>query len=92
MKTRRLLCGVLFILTSMRWPLEARAWSKGYGLIRLWAVSRLRQWQRKLGGQQSLDRLCQEYTSPQDKHGVAGTRPSSLRTGLCPEYDSPCTM
>ena len=59
MKTRRLLCGLLVILTSVSCPLELCAWSKGHRLIRLWAVSRLPQWQRQLVGQQSLDRLCQ---------------------------------
>ena len=68
MKVRHLICGLLIILTSMSCPLETFGWSKGHRLIRLWAVSRLPHWQRQLIGQQSLDRLCQEYTSLQDKH------------------------
>lgn len=82
MKTQRLLCGLLVILTSVSCPLELCAWSKGHRLIRLWAVSRLPQWQRQLVGQQSLDRLCQEYTSLQDKH--AG--------GNAPQLDPYCIV
>ena len=58
------------------------AWGKGHRLIRLWAVARLPQWQRDLVGKQSLDRLCQDYTSLQDKH--AG--------GKAPELDPYCKV
>jgi hypothetical protein len=82
MKVRHLICGLLIILTSMSCPLETFGWSKGHRLIRLWAVSRLPHWQRQLIGQQSLDRLCQEYTSLQDKH--AG--------GNAPQLDPYCIV
>ena len=76
MKARRLLCGLFVMLAAMGWPLEAFPWSKGHRLIRLWAVARLPQWQRELIGQQAFDRLCNEYTSLQDKH--AGGNASEL--------------
>lgn len=78
----RLLCRVLVLLVVVSWPLEAYAWGKGHRLIRLWAVARLPQWQRHLVGQQSLDRLCKEYTSLQDRH--AG--------GNAPELDPYCIV
>ena len=63
MKAHRLLCSMLAMLMVVGMPLEALAWGKGHRLIRLWAVARIPQWQRQLIGQQSLDRLCKEYTS-----------------------------
>ena len=61
---------------------ELWAWGKGHRLIRLWAVARLPKWQRALIGTESLDRLCQDYTSLQDKH--AG--------GKAPELDRYCQV
>ena len=87
MKMRQLLCGLLVILTSLSCPLELCAWGKGHRLIRLWAVSRLPQWQRQLVGQQSLDRLCQEYTSLQDKH-AGGNAPQLDPYCIVPERQS----
>ena len=82
MKVHRVLCSMLVMLVAVSVPLEARAWGKGHRLIRLWAVARLPQWQRQLVGQQSLDRLCNDYTSLQDKH--AG--------GKSPELDPYCIV
>lgn len=63
-------------------PGRAEAWGKGHRLIRLWAVSRLHDWQREWIGQEHLDRLCREYTSLQDQH--AG--------GQAPELDPYCLV
>ncbi|MEO1999156.1 MAG: NPCBM/NEW2 domain-containing protein [Planctomycetaceae bacterium] len=82
MQAHRLLCGMLVVLVAVSWPLDALGWGKGHRLIRLWAVARLPQWQRELVGQRSLDRLCKDYTSLQDKH--AG--------GNAPELDPYCIV
>jgi hypothetical protein len=73
---------MLAMLVAIAMPIEALAWGKGHRLIRLWAVARLPQWQRQLVGEQSLDRLCNDYTSLQDKH--AG--------GKSPELDPYCIV
>lgn len=82
MNAHYLLSGALMLLIALSCPLKAFAWGKGHRLIRLWAVARLPQWQRELVGQQSLDRLCKQYTSLQDKH--AG--------GKAPELDPYCVV
>ena len=84
MKVRRLLCSTLAMLVAIAMPLEAFAWGKGHRLIRLWAVARQPQWQRQLVGQQSLDRLCNDYTSLQDKH-AGGKSPELDPTASCRE-------
>jgi hypothetical protein len=69
-------------VTLCCFPGRAEAWGKGHRLIRLWAVSRLHDWQREWIGQEHLDRLCREYTSLQDQH--AG--------GRAPELDPYCLV
>jgi hypothetical protein len=82
MKAHRWLCVLLSLLMAAMSPGEALAWGKGHRLIRLWAVARLPDWQRELVGQESLDRLCTNYTSLQDRH--AG--------GKAPELDPYCIV
>ncbi|MBM80447.1 MAG: hypothetical protein CMJ78_07630 [Planctomycetaceae bacterium] len=82
MERRRLFCvmfTIWFIATSAS---DVFAWGKGHRLIRLWAVARLPKWQRELIGKESLDRLCRDYTSLQDKH--AGRK--------APELDPYCIV
>ncbi len=71
---------ILGLCSSTSKPLWA--WGKGHRLIRIWAVARLPEWQKELIGKENLDRLCQDYTSLQDKH--AG--------GKAPELDPYCLV
>lgn len=80
---RRWLVCFLFLLVSLTCcSNDLWAWGKGHRLIRLWAVARLPEWQRRLIGQSALDRLCSDYTSLQDQH--AG--------GKSPELDPYCLV
>ncbi len=76
----RWLLPLIIIATVL--PADAFAWGRGHRLIRLWAVTHLPAWQRERLGAESLQRLCSDYTSLQDKH--AG--------GKAPELDPYCLV
>ncbi|MEQ9408833.1 MAG: NPCBM/NEW2 domain-containing protein [Fuerstiella sp.] len=82
MHTQLLKSGVLVLLITTTLSGSALGWGRGHRLIRLWAVAHLPPWQRTLIGQGSLDRLCRDYTSLQDRH--AG--------GKAPELDAYCLV
>ncbi|MBI1313562.1 hypothetical protein GC176_19905 [bacterium] len=75
------LCLTLLIV-GLLIPGDAFAWGRGHRLIRLWAVLHLPEWQRERIGAESLDRLCSDYTSLQDKHA----------SGKAPELDPYCLV
>ena len=80
---QRLTCCLLsLIIVATVLPADAFAWGRGHRLIRLWAVAHLPAWQRERLGAESLQRLCSDYTSLQDKH--AG--------GKAPELDPYCLV
>jgi len=73
---------VIWLVTDLLMPSVTLAWSHGHELIRLWAVERLPAWQRKLIGEEHLQRLYQDYTHLQDTY--AG--------GNAPQLDPYCLV
>ena len=76
-------CLCLLLFAGLLLPTDALAWGRGHRLIRLWAAAHLPAWQQQLIGAESLDRLCSDYTSLQDKH-AGGNAPELDRYCLVP--------
>lgn len=76
--SRSLICLLLvcaIVLTNLA-PQQLWAWGRGHKLIRVWAVSRLPDWQKALLTAEDWKRLQVDYTSLQDAH--AGGRSPHL--------------